>query len=308
VRVRPGVIDQSLKDEAVRRVESGERALTVGRDLGISVHTVLDECRRRGVTTAPKGNPGGWKQAIERRPGVRRARSEQAHRITKEFVDRMRMEYPESEHPHAGHGKPATRGECISRGLGTPDLPCPYVSCVHHAAIAVEDGGSIRHSFPDRDPDDARETCTLAVADRGGATLDEVASVLNVVRERARQIEAVALANLRARLPPEMRDSLDSLLCAMGDAPSLPAPVVRRYLPFTNKTLTSPTLTSPVLGTPASGDLSNCTADGTNAVGFKNIPQNSQSTAYTLVLADAGKHILHHTANPHYSAHKFFIY
>ena len=73
---------------------------------------------------------------------------------------------------------------------------------------------------------------------------------------------------------------------------------------FTNKTLTSPTLTSPVLGTPASGDLSNCsgdlsncTADGTNAVGYKNIPQNSKSTAYTLVLADAGKHILHPSAD-----------
>lgn len=66
---------------------------------------------------------------------------------------------------------------------------------------------------------------------------------------------------------------------------------------FTNKTLTSPTLTSPVLGTPASGDLSNCTADGTNAVGFKTIPQNSQSTAYTLVLADSGKHILHPSAD-----------
>ena len=48
-----------------------------------------------------------------------------------------------------------------------------------------------------------------------------------------------------------------------------------------------------VLGTPTSGNLSNCTVDGTNAVGFLNIPQNSQSTAYTLVLADAGKHILH---------------
>lgn len=47
------------------------------------------------------------------------------------------------------------------------------------------------------------------------------------------------------------------------------------------------------LGTPASGDLSNCTADGTAGVGFKNIPQNSQSAAYTLVLADSGRHILH---------------
>ena len=62
---------------------------------------------------------------------------------------------------------------------------------------------------------------------------------------------------------------------------------------LTNKTLTAPTLTAPVLGTPSSGTLSSCTVDGTDEVGFKNIPQNSQSAAYTLVLADAGKHIFH---------------
>jgi hypothetical protein len=56
---------------------------------------------------------------------------------------------------------------------------------------------------------------------------------------------------------------------------------------------TSPTLTTPLLGTPTSGVLSNCTVDGTDAVGFRNIPQNSQSGAYTLVLADSGKHIFH---------------
>jgi hypothetical protein len=56
---------------------------------------------------------------------------------------------------------------------------------------------------------------------------------------------------------------------------------------------TSPTLITPVLGTPASGNLSSCTADGTDAVGFRNIPQNSKSAAYTTVLADAGKHIFH---------------
>ena len=55
----------------------------------------------------------------------------------------------------------------------------------------------------------------------------------------------------------------------------------------------SPTLVTPALGTPSSGTLSSCTVDGTNEVGFKNIPQNSQSAAYTLVLADAGKHIFH---------------
>ncbi len=62
---------------------------------------------------------------------------------------------------------------------------------------------------------------------------------------------------------------------------------------LTNKTLTSPVLTTPQLGTPSSGTLSSCTVDGTNEVGFKNIPQNSQSAAYTLVLSDAGKHIFH---------------
>jgi len=56
---------------------------------------------------------------------------------------------------------------------------------------------------------------------------------------------------------------------------------------------TSPSFTTPVLGTPTSGTLSNCTVDGTDSVGFRNIPQNSQSAAYTLVLADAGKHIFH---------------
>jgi hypothetical protein len=58
-----------------------------------------------------------------------------------------------------------------------------------------------------------------------------------------------------------------------------------------------PTLTTPVLGTPTSGTLSACTVDGTNAVGFRTIPQNSQSAAYTLVLADSGKQIFHPSAD-----------
>lgn len=66
---------------------------------------------------------------------------------------------------------------------------------------------------------------------------------------------------------------------------------------LTNKTLAAPTLTTPALGTPASGNLSNCTADGTNAVGFKNVPQNSKSANYTLVIGDAGKHIYHPSAD-----------
>ena len=47
------------------------------------------------------------------------------------------------------------------------------------------------------------------------------------------------------------------------------------------------------LGTPSSGTLTNCTADGTDGVGFKNVPIASKSAAYTTVLADSGKVIFH---------------
>jgi hypothetical protein len=59
----------------------------------------------------------------------------------------------------------------------------------------------------------------------------------------------------------------------------------------------TPTLVTPVLGTPTSGTLSGCTVDGTDAVGFRNTPVNSQSADYTLVLADSGKTILHPVAD-----------
>jgi hypothetical protein len=56
---------------------------------------------------------------------------------------------------------------------------------------------------------------------------------------------------------------------------------------------TSPTFVTPVLGTPTSGALTNCTADGTNPVGFKNIPQSgsAKTTSYILATGDVGKFI-----------------
>jgi hypothetical protein len=56
---------------------------------------------------------------------------------------------------------------------------------------------------------------------------------------------------------------------------------------------TSPTLVTPALGTPTSGALTNCTADGTNPVGFKNIPQSgsAKTASYTLAVGDVGKFI-----------------
>jgi hypothetical protein len=77
----------------------------------------------------------------------------------------------------------------------------------------------------------------------------------------------------------------------------------------TTDTLTNKTLTTPIIsGTPSTtgGMLGYNTSatvptfyNGTavQQIGYLNIPQNSQSTAYTLVLTDAGKHILHPSAD-----------
>ena len=55
---------------------------------------------------------------------------------------------------------------------------------------------------------------------------------------------------------------------------------------------TSPTLVTPVLGTPASGNLTNTTVDGTNPVGFRDLPAvGTKTTSYALVVGDVGKYV-----------------
>ena len=50
---------------------------------------------------------------------------------------------------------------------------------------------------------------------------------------------------------------------------------------------------SGALGTPSSGTLSSCTVDGTNNVGYRNVPQSGsdKTTSYTLLTSDVGKFI-----------------
>jgi hypothetical protein len=140
------------------------------------------------------------------RPGVARvrARTISIKRLAKRDLERGALLYP--ERPGVDYLRPATFEECDSVGLG--DLtPCPFVSCKHHLYLDVnERTGAIKLNFPDRDPDELTETCSKRVAMRGGATLEEVADVIGVVRERIRQIEDRAFARIRGEALPIAED------------------------------------------------------------------------------------------------------
>jgi hypothetical protein len=46
------------------------------------------------------------------------------------------------------------------------------------------------------------------------------------------------------------------------------------------------------LGTPSSGTLTNCTVDGTNAIGYRSIPPvGTKTSSYTLATGDVGKYV-----------------
>jgi DNA-directed RNA polymerase sigma subunit (sigma70/sigma32) len=42
------------------------------------------------------------------------------------------------------------------------------------------------------------ETCALDIAERGGLTLEEVGAIMNLTRERIRQVEVAGLEKLQA--------------------------------------------------------------------------------------------------------------
>lgn len=90
--------------------------------------------------------------------------------------------------------RPRTRAECAD-----VPRPCPYVSCSMNTYLDVDDRGRIRINATGLEPDevDPALSCALDVADDGGASLRDVGRVLDVTRERARQIETHALKLMR---------------------------------------------------------------------------------------------------------------
>jgi hypothetical protein len=154
-------------------------------------------------------------QRRSRRKRDVRARTISVKRMTKRELEIGKLLYPETD-----YYKPKTREECVDG-----PRPCPYVSCKHHLFIDVSPRtGAIKLNFPDLEVWELGESCALDVADRGGTTLEDVGAIMNLTRERIRQVEVKALAKLEAlRDMMALRDYIDE------------GPVGKRRLPRLSK-------------------------------------------------------------------------
>jgi hypothetical protein len=94
--------------------------------------------------------------------------------------------------------RPRTRAECANG-----PRPCGFVGCRFNLCLDVNpETGSIKINFPNLEPWEIppQASCALDVADAGPHLLEEIGSIVNVARERARQIEVEAPFHLRRRL------------------------------------------------------------------------------------------------------------
>jgi hypothetical protein len=164
-------------------------------DLGVDGALALKAAPNTSATAITR------EQRRSRRKREIRARTISVKRMTKRELEIGRMLYPETD-----YYKPRARAECLDG-----QRPCPYVSCQHHLFLDVSSRtGAIKLNFPDLEVWDMNETCALDVADRGGTTLEDVGAIMNLTRERIRQVEVKALAKLEAlREMAGLRDFID---------------------------------------------------------------------------------------------------
>lgn len=123
-----------------------------------------------------------------------RAKTISLKRISKRKMLSESEQFPASineENP-----RPKTREECVT-GRNS-QRPCPYVSCKYHLYLDVNPiTGSIKLNFPDKEPDELEQSCVLDIAEMDGITLEETGELMNLTRERVRQVEEKSLHRLR---------------------------------------------------------------------------------------------------------------
>ena len=146
----------------------------------------MEEAKRLGVEfEIGDGEAGGRRSTRRKRPV--RARTIPIKKMTKEQIRLGQILYPEVDHE-----RPMLRAHCEGA-----ERPCPFVSCKHHLYLDVNpETGSIKLNFPDIEVWEMTETCALDVAERGGVTLEEVGEIMNLTRERIRQLEMSGLSKL----------------------------------------------------------------------------------------------------------------
>lgn len=146
-----------------------------------------------GEAKGEEGVPEISRKIRRRRRRTRpRSKTIAMKRLTREELRVGAMMYPPVDIP-----RPTSREEC--RG---EMRPCPWVACKHHLYLDINpETGSIKINFPDLEPWELKHTCALDVAERGGITLEEVGEIMNLTRERIRQVEVRGLLKLKMGSP-----------------------------------------------------------------------------------------------------------
>ncbi len=166
-----------MRRAAQRFCKHGHDISMVGRN-----HGVCNECSR---------------QRSRRKESVR-PRTISMQRVTQRQLKVWRAEAPDGE-----HARPRTRGDCAN-----VPRPCPFVGCRQNLYLDVQSNGNLKLNRPDIEPGEMRFSCCLDLAELGGMTLEQLGVVMNMTRERARQVEDVLLAKLAA-VTTHLREELE---------------------------------------------------------------------------------------------------
>ena len=161
--------------------------------LAIAAHRLAcAEAPPKGASTQPV-DPGRDSLRSRRKRPVR-AQTIAVTRIAKRDVQLARAVDPEANQRHL----PLLRSECRDGAR-----PCPFISCAHHLFLDVSRAGGIKVNFPDLVGEDGAidfaampASCALDVGDEGRHTIERVGDLMNITRERVRQLEVTIMAKL----------------------------------------------------------------------------------------------------------------